>query len=129
MARRGEGLTKTYNRFHDPNEHDPDVERLRQLHAAMDRAVLDAYGWTDIPTTCEFILDYDDEEDEEPGKASKRKQPWRYRWPDGVRDTVLGRLLDLNERSAKTGRPSGSRAAGATEPLQRRKRGTPLLDL
>jgi len=29
----------------------------------MDRAVLDAYGWSDIPTTCELLLD--DEIDEE----------------------------------------------------------------
>ncbi len=29
----------------------------------MDRAVLDAYGWTDIPTDCEFLLDYEIEEE------------------------------------------------------------------
>ncbi len=62
----------------------------------MDRAVLDAYGWTDIQPTCEFILDYEDEEDDTPGKPSKRRKPWRYRWPDDVRDEVLGRLLALN---------------------------------
>ena len=37
-------MTRTYNRFHDPNEDDPEIGRLRELHAAMDRAVLDAYG-------------------------------------------------------------------------------------
>jgi len=31
----------------------------------MDRAVLDAYGWTDIPTCCEFLLDYQEEEEEQ----------------------------------------------------------------
>ena len=50
MVRNNEGLTKTYNRFHDPDERDPDILKLRDLHAAMDRAVLDAYGWSDIPT-------------------------------------------------------------------------------
>ena len=25
----------------------------------MDRAVLDADGWTDIPTDCDFLLDYE----------------------------------------------------------------------
>src|SRR5262249_46999280 len=44
MVRNNEGLTKTYNRFHDPNEPSDDIRKLRQLHAAMDRAVLDAYG-------------------------------------------------------------------------------------
>ncbi len=47
MVRNNEGLTKTYNRFHDPDEDAPDILKLRELHAAMDRAVLDAYGWTD----------------------------------------------------------------------------------
>ena len=64
MVRNNEGLTKTYNRFHDPEERDPDILRLRELHAAMDRAVLDAYGWTDIPTDCEFLLDYEIDEEE-----------------------------------------------------------------
>lgn len=101
MVRNNEGLTKTYNRFHDPDERDPDIIRLRQLHDAMDRAVLDAYGWTELQPTCEFILDYDDEEDDTPGKPSKRRKPWRYRWPDDVRDEVLGRLLVLNAERAR----------------------------
>ena len=40
LVRSGAGLTRTYNRFHDPHENAPDVARLRDLHAAMDRAVL-----------------------------------------------------------------------------------------
>ena len=64
MVQRNEGLTRTYNRFHDPNESAPEIARLRDLHATMDRAVLDAYGWPDIPTDCEFLLDYPIDEDE-----------------------------------------------------------------
>jgi len=98
MIRNDEGLTKTYNRFHDPEERSADIERLRALHAAMDRAVLDAYGWSDIPTACEFLLDYEEDEDEpDPtGRKRQKKKPWRYRWPDEVRDEVLARLLALN---------------------------------
>lgn len=92
------GLTKTYNRFHYPDEDDSKIARLRELHAAMDRAVLDAYGWTDISTDCEFLLDYEDEDDD---GTRKRKKPWRYRWPDDVRDEVLARLLELNAERAK----------------------------
>ena len=55
MVRNNEGLTKTYNRFHDPNEDSPDIQRLRDLHAAMDRAVLDAYGWQDIQPRLRFL--------------------------------------------------------------------------
>ncbi len=49
MVDSDEGMTYTYNRFHDRYESDPRVAELRELHTAMDRAVLDTYGWTDIP--------------------------------------------------------------------------------
>ena len=58
MLRNNEGLTDTYNRFHDPTETSPDIHHLRDLHSQMDRAVLDAYGWQNIPTPCGFALDY-----------------------------------------------------------------------
>ena len=107
MVRNNEGLTKTYNRFHDPNETTTDILTLRELHTAMDRAVLDAYDWHDLAhtATCEFLLDY--EEEEEDGAASKKKKPWRYRWPDEFRDEVLARLLDLNKNRAEEEAISG----------------------
>jgi hypothetical protein len=98
MVKNNEGLTKTYNRFHDRDNREPDIVRLRELHAAMDRAVLDAYGWTDIKTDCGFFADYT-EEDEDGNEVEKSI---RYRWPDEVRDEVLARLLALNaERHAE----------------------------
>lgn len=97
MLRSGEGLTKTYNRFHDPDEGSTAIASLRVLHTAMDRAVLDAYGWTDIATECEFLLDYEIDEDE----WGNKKKPYHYRWPDEVRDEVLARLLELNAARAK----------------------------
>ncbi|MGH4001117.1 MAG: Eco57I restriction-modification methylase domain-containing protein, partial [Pseudonocardiaceae bacterium] len=45
MLGRGWGLTTTYNYVHSPTNHDPAVQNLRELHAAIDHAVLDAYGW------------------------------------------------------------------------------------
>jgi hypothetical protein len=118
MVRNNEGLTKTYNRFHDPNENSADILKLRDLHGAMDRAVLDAYGWTDIKPTCEFLLDYRDEGDEEeaPTKGRHKKKPWRYRWPDEVRDEVLARLLDLNAKRAEEERLMGASATQVTKP-------------
>ncbi|MBD2018553.1 N-6 DNA methylase [Microcoleus sp. FACHB-53] len=98
MVRNNQGLTATYNRFHDPDERDPDILRLRELHVEMDRAVLDAYGWTDIPTDCEFLLDYEEEEDDEDSSKRQKKKPWRYRWSEEVHDEVLARLLDLNQK-------------------------------
>ena len=92
MVENGEGMTKTYNRFHDIYETDQRIVALRELHAAMDRAVLETYGWTDIPTDCEFLLDYEVDE----AAWGRKKKPYRYRWPDTVRDEMLARLLALN---------------------------------
>ena len=111
MVRNNEGLTKIYNRFHDPEESSPDIIKLRELHAKMDAAVLAAYGWTDLPTTCDFILDYEDEESAEESSGRKRKKPWRFRWPDEVRDEVLARLLKLNAERAKEEELAGQTAA------------------
>ena len=97
MVANDEGLTKTYNRFHDPYENGLEIAKLRELHTAMDRAVLDAYGWDDIPTDCEFLLDYEIDEEE----WGNRKKPYRYRWPDEMRDEVLARLLELNAQRPK----------------------------
>ena len=104
LVRSDEGLTRTYNRFHDPDESAPDVARLRDLHAALDRAVLDAYGWRDVPTDCDFLLDYTIDEE----TWGDRKKPYRYRWPDAVRDEVLARLLALNAERAEAERLSGA---------------------
>jgi len=125
MVRNNEGLTKTYNRFHDPDERSADILKLRELHAAMDRAVLEAYGWHDLVELsvdgsrlsdgkgprCEFLLDYEDDEEDEltTGNRPSRtgKKPWRYRWPDEFRDEVLARLLELNKQRAEQERLEG----------------------
>ena len=79
----------------------------------MDRAVLAAYGWTDFDLRCEFLLDFEDEAEEEPG-ARSRKKPWRYRWPDDFRDEILARFLDLNQKRAGEERLAGLAALQAT---------------
>ena len=113
MVANDEGLTKTYNRFHDPDERDPRIARLRELHAAMDRAVLDAYGWHDVPVACAFIEENPAAEGEgapATGRAARRK--YRYRWPDAVREEVLGRLLELNRVRAEAERLAGPGTGG-----------------
>ena len=96
MVRNNEGLTKTYNRFHDPGEMSDDIVELRRLHDAMDRAVLDAYGWTNLQPVCDFFPEFDEDEDEE--ESTRKKKRFRYRWPDEIRDDVLARLLVLNQQ-------------------------------
>ena len=97
MVRNNEGLTKTYNRFHDPGEMSSDIVELRGLHDAMDCAVLAAYGWTNLQPVCAFFPEFD-EEDEEDEESTRKKKRFRYRWPDELRDDVLARLLVLNQQ-------------------------------
>ena len=98
MVKHGEGLTKTYNRFHDPYENAADIARLRELHAEMDGAVLAAYGWSDLLAACEFVPE--DEVGDEP-PSSRRRKRYRYRWPDSMRNEVLARLVALNAARAE----------------------------
>ena len=48
MLSRAWGLTKTYNRVHDPDIHEPAIQELRDIHVAIDEAVMRAYGWDDL---------------------------------------------------------------------------------
>lgn len=122
MIANNQGLTTTYNRFHDPDEYDQAILKLRDLHHQCDRAVLDAYGWTDLQPTCEFLLDYEDEEETDPfdsaGEASKKrakKKPYRYRWADYSRDEVLARLLALNEERYRSEVLRGDKKEGKSK--------------
>ncbi len=107
MIKNAEGLTKTYNRFHDQYETSGDILRLRELHDAIDRAALRAYGWTDLQASCEFIPIYRLENEGDAGEVRTR-----YRWPDEIRDEVLARLLALNAQRAEQERLSGAAADG-----------------
>ncbi len=106
MLARNEGLTKTYNRFHDPAEQSPELVTLRELHAEMDQAVLRAYaasastpddaaGWNNLADRAEPVfLDETNEDD--------HTYQGRLFWPSAFRDQVLARLLALNaERHAE----------------------------
>jgi len=156
MVRNNEGLTSTYNRFHDPAETSSDLLELRRLHGEMDQAVLAAYGWSDVLTDCGFGLDYLDLEDDaqlpdnlqdridsgqlffwEPDEAcafeaqvraygavkGKKKFPWRYRWPDDVRDDVLARLLALNAERFEEEVAAGLYSKGGKQAVKARAAG------
>ena len=87
MRSRQEGLTKTYNRFHDPKESSEDIRKLRELHVEMDYAVSHAYGWTDLDLGHGF---------------HETKQGIRYTICEDARREILDRLLTLNhERYAE----------------------------
>jgi hypothetical protein len=124
MQTHNKGLTATYNEFHNPDSDWPEIVDLRELHDRMDRGVLDAYGWSDIQTVCDFIDEFDSEDDEDESGRPRRKK-YRYRWPDEVRDEVLARLLELNrtraeeeaqsKAAAPTTKPAGTRGRKSTK--------------
>jgi hypothetical protein len=49
MLRRKVGLTKLYNLVNDPDYADDDIERMREIHIQLDKDVMDAYDWSDVP--------------------------------------------------------------------------------
>ncbi len=109
MTKFNEGFTSIYNRFHNPHEQSSEILHLREHHARMDKAVLNAYGWQDLAKTahCEFLISHEvdnDSGDEDQGSGTgkrQKKKPWRLRWPDDFRDEVLARLLELNQQRHK----------------------------
>jgi hypothetical protein len=87
------GLTPLGNRLNNPDDRSPEIIRLRELHAAMDKAVLDAYGWSDIIPAYEFSGDYENED----GSAGSV----RLNFTEEVRDEILRRLLALHAERLK----------------------------
>nr|MBK7067248.1 hypothetical protein [Deltaproteobacteria bacterium] len=100
-TKKPEGLTATYNRFHDANERSADIATLRALHAEMDRAVLDAYGWTDLRPAYDYRVQLDERV--------------RYTWDDDTRDEVLARLLEENRQRAGASEAAAAVQAAADE--------------
>jgi hypothetical protein len=89
-----QGLTQTYNHLKDATCDDSRISKLRELHEAMDRAVLDAYGWKDIevPPFC-------------PKNADEQQALERFQ------DVVIDRLFVLNARRAEEEKRLGAATA------------------
>ncbi|MGW2216773.1 Eco57I restriction-modification methylase domain-containing protein [Nonomuraea sp. NPDC001684] len=88
MLRRQLGLTKLYNLVNDPEVLDasePDVARMREIHVELDQAVMDAYGWGDLPLNHGFHT---------------YRQMTRWTVSPEARVEILDRLLEENLRRA-----------------------------
>jgi hypothetical protein len=107
MLARQEGLTKTYNRFHDPDERSADIARLRALHVEMDQAVAAAYGWDDLDLGHGF---------------HETAQGVRYTISEPARREVLARLLALNHQRYEEERKM-QEASQPADKVTRRKKG------
>jgi len=100
MLAKQEGLTKTYNRFHDPTCKDADIQKLRDLHVAMDLAVRDAYGWKDLDLEHGWVETRSTEEkkDRKTGKVrSVERLEHRFTISEKAKKGVLVRLLEANK--------------------------------
>jgi hypothetical protein len=119
MVATNQGLTATYNQLKDPDcapdrpEDLATILHLRQLHEDLDRAVLAAYGWSDIavPPYC-------------PATDAERAAVSLFE------DTVIDRLFALNaERAAEergVAKPASLPPAdGSPKPKAGRKSKTP----
>jgi hypothetical protein len=90
MLGRSWGLTTCYNHVHDPEYHDESVTKLRDIHAAIDEAVMAAYGWEDLDL-----------------KIGHHPTKIGTRWTVGkeARFELLDRLLEENLRRHKLENP------------------------
>jgi hypothetical protein len=101
-----QGLTKVYNRVHEqPEDTAERIEELRRLRRELDRAVADAYGWTDLELDHAF-----------------RETPLglRYTISEAVKTEVLDRLLELNHARYAEEVAQGLRNKGAKKKRRRR---------
>lgn len=86
MSKRGLGLTAVYNLINDRAvEMDTDVNRMRAIHVELDRAMLESYGWEDIPLNHGFHT---------------YRQVERFTVSPAARVQILDRLLELNHERA-----------------------------
>ncbi|WP_198295559.1 DNA methyltransferase [Diaminobutyricimonas sp. LJ205] len=97
MVRRDLGLTSLYNLVNDPSvTSDIDVKRVRQLHVDLDHAVMEAFGWSDVPLDHGFHT---------------YRQMERFTVSPVARVEILDRLLEENHRRAALETQSGGKAA------------------
>ena len=107
MTATQQGLTKTYNALKDPACDDPAIVELRALHLDLDRAVLAAYGWSDLAP---LVPPY-----------TTPQTPAERRAVETFEDAVLDRLFALNATRAA----AEAHKAAASGP-KGRSRGKPV---
>ena len=87
MIERSQGLTDTYNQFHDMRDKSANITQLRNLKVEIDEAVASAFSWTNLDLKHDFY---------------EVKGEFRFTISEPARRDVLARLLKLNhERYAE----------------------------
>ncbi|WP_210438813.1 Eco57I restriction-modification methylase domain-containing protein [Nocardioides xinjiangensis] len=87
MGKRRIGLTALYNMINDPDVRDrADIKLMRKLHAEVDEATMEAYGWGDVKLNHGF---------------HSYRQMERWTVSPQARLEILDRLLELNHERAR----------------------------
>lgn len=107
------GLTKLYNRFHDADDAELRIERLREQHLEIDAAVMRAYGWDDIDLGHGYY------------KQANLAENDRVRFTisDAARSEVLRRFAELNRKRYEEEVAQGLHSDGKTRTSSPAKRG------
>jgi hypothetical protein len=85
LLRENVGMTRCFNRIHNSAERSTAVQSLRDAHAALDRAVVAAYGWDDLIEKLRHGF-------------YPTKQGERFTIHPDARAEILARLLALNHQ-------------------------------
>lgn len=110
MLGANQGLTRTYNRFHDQRESASAIQGLRDLQVELDEAVSRAYGWDDLPLDHGFHPD--------PSQTF-------FGVSEAARSEVLSRLLQLNHRRYAEEVAEGLHGDGGVKRSGKKKRAQP----
>jgi len=122
MLEAGEGLTKTYNRFHSSADSSARIIELRGLQVSLDRRVTELYGWGDLKLDHGF---------------HDSKGGGRFGTSPAVRQEILDRLLELNHErhgeevgeEQQEESTSNARTAKAPKKSKKARNASPLLDV
>jgi len=108
MTSRECGLTATYNVMHLSADTAADATQLRTLHAALDRAVVAAYGWDDLIEKLQHGF-------------YPTKQGERFTIHPDARAEILARLLALNHQRHAEEVAAGLHAPTSGKPAKAKK--------
>ncbi|OIM98653.1 TetR family transcriptional regulator [Polynucleobacter sp. MWH-Tro8-2-5-gr] len=105
-ALRNLGFTAVYNLVHSQNEISKEVALFRELISQLDRAVIDAYGWSDIDLNHHFI---------------ETKRGIRYGVSQASQMEIIKRLTHLNHERFKNATYSIDGELSVMKPKRGRK--------
>lgn len=112
LRKRGLGLTRFFNSFHDPANQDSELNSFRHLATEMNKQVLAAYRWQDLELEMDFY--------EVPYLQGSDRV--RFTMRDSVRLELLRRLSELNHQRYQDEVAAGLHTEGRSRTSSRAQR-------